>query len=151
MLSKLKMCGVVCILCVLFLISILMFARKNIFEAFSTSSDGEMTSFDQFDSSSDSIFLVKFWAPWCGHCRNMESDWNNVYNKYHNTTVNNRNIKVYQIQDENPLAKQFSQKYNYTVKGFPTILKIRFVNQVPKIQSYEGSRTFEALSSFIEN
>lgn len=151
MLSYFKLCGIVCVICIIFFISIILFAKKNIFEKFSNSSDGEMTSFDQFDSSSNSTFYVKFWAPWCGYCQKMESDWNKLYEKYHNKTIKNSNVKIFQIQDENHLAKQFSQKYNFTIKGFPTILKMQFSDNVPKIESYEGTRTFEAMSSYIEN
>tara|TARA_Y100000389_G_scaffold13037_2_gene11662 strand:- start:7848 stop:8180 length:333 start_codon:yes stop_codon:yes gene_type:complete len=106
--------------------------------------ENEMTSLDQLRDESN-VYYIKFWADYCGWCTKMEGDWNQLKDKYHDTIVNGKRVKIYQISHENPLAKMFPQKYNYSIEGFPTILKL----SGEKIESYERSRNFESLSAYV--
>lgn len=85
--------------------------------------------------------LVLYYSPKCGHCRDFmegsDSVWNQLIEKYKDS------IKISEIDcDENP---QMNTENNIT--KFPTI-KL-FNGNV--IKEYEGNRSMNDLSSFIES
>lgn len=92
---------------------------------------------DQFVANEEIVF-VKFYAPWCGHCKKMAPDYKEL-GQEHN--VEGSKIKIAKI--DSTVHKEFSTKHK--VEGFPT-LKL-FINGEPI--DYSGERTKEAISTFI--
>jgi protein disulfide-isomerase A6 len=41
--------------------------------------------FDETVLGSKDIWLVEFYAPWCGHCKKLEPEWNEAANKLKGT------------------------------------------------------------------
>jgi len=85
-----------------------------------------------------SPFLVEFYAPWCGHCKSLEPEYEKAA-----TALKAQGISIGKVDatQEEELASKSG------VQGFPT-LKV-FKNGV-YIQDYKGPRTAEGIISFLE-
>lgn len=94
---------------------------------------------DKFIAEEEFVF-VKFYAPWCGHCKKMAPDYKELGAKFN---VEGSKIKIAKV--DSTVHKEFSGKFG--IEGFPT-LKL-FVNGEPI--DYSGERTKEAISTFIAN
>ena len=80
-------------------------------------------------------WFVKFYAPWCGHCRRLEPTWNELAEKI-GGKVNIAKINV----DESPSTAE-----RFNIKGFPTLIFLRR----GKFYKYTSSdRTLETLERF---
>ncbi|XP_075717220.1 protein disulfide-isomerase A6 isoform X1 [Rhinoderma darwinii] len=82
---------------------------------------------------SDSLWLVEFYAPWCGHCQRLTPDWKKA------ATALKGIVKIGAIDcdQHKTLAGQ------YEIRGFPTI-KVFGANK-NKPEDYQGGRTSEAI------
>lgn len=87
-------------------------------------------NFDKLVTNSDSVWLVEFYAPWCGHCKNLVPE-------YKKAAAALKGIAKVGAVDSDQ-HKSFGSKYGVT--GFPT-LKIFTKN---KHTPYQGQRTAEA-------
>jgi thiol-disulfide isomerase/thioredoxin len=77
-------------------------------------------------SSSKELELVLFYAPWCGHSKNMLGDYDSVMNQYSGGMMNDVKLKISKIDmDVNPNA---AKEYDVEVKGFPTLYTFTSVN-----------------------
>ena len=70
-------------------------------------------NFDGKVKSSDGVWIVEFYAPWCGHCRNLAPE----YQKAAKALKGVANVGAVDCDQESnkPLCGQ------YGVQGFPTI------------------------------
>ncbi|KAG8196511.1 hypothetical protein JTE90_012325 [Oedothorax gibbosus] len=73
------------------------------------------------------VWLVMFYAPWCGHCKNLEPIWNQVAQSLVDTEIRVGKIDCTRFTS---VAQEFS------VGGFPTILFIKGHKTV----EYRGDR-----------
>ena len=81
--------------------------------------------------------VTLYYAPWCGHCKNLMPEWDKV----EQSLLGDSTVKVNKINcDENPKLAQ-----REGVKGYPTIV---LRNRGQKIV-YDGKRTANAILSFI--
>ena len=83
--------------------------------------------------------FVKFYAPWCGHCKTMAPGYSKLASRMKNE-ANGIPIAKVDATVENSLAEQFG------VKGFPT-LKF-FIDGEPV--DYSGAREEEAIYNWIQ-
>ncbi|KAJ0182759.1 hypothetical protein K1T71_002128 [Dendrolimus kikuchii] len=88
------------------------------------------SNFDKLVTNSDEVWIVEFYAPWCGHCKNLVPEYKKAARALKGI------IKVGAIDAD--AHKSYAQKYG--VSGFPTI-KI-FTGS--KHSAYQGSRTADA-------
>lgn len=93
---------------------------------------------ENFINKEEFVF-VKFYAPWCGHCKKMAPDYQELGAKFN---VDGQKVKIAKI--DCTVHKTFSEKYK--IEGFPT-LKL-FVNGEPV--DYQGERTKAAMLDFIQ-
>eukprot|EP00897_Mesotaenium_endlicherianum_P010271 jgi/Mesen1/9272/ME000060S08705 len=82
----------------------------------------------------NNIWMVEFYAPWCGHCQRLKPD----YIKAATSTKGIVRFGAVNCDDHQSVASQ------YGVKGFPT-LKI-FASNKKKPEDYMGGRTSKAMS-----
>ncbi|XP_054618174.1 protein disulfide-isomerase A6 [Dunckerocampus dactyliophorus] len=105
--------------------------------AFYSSSDDviELTpsNFNKEVIQSDSLWLVEFYAPWCGHCQNLTPDWKKA------ATALKGIVKVGAVDAD----QHKSLGGQYGVRGFPTI-KIFGANK-NKPEDYQGGRSSQAI------
>lgn len=96
------------------------------------------SNFSQVKTTSKSLYMVMFYAPWCGHCKNLKP-------KYEQAARNNSNpnIKFARINcDEHK-----SSCGAYQVQGYPT-LKVFLPGG--KVEDYNGGRDEASLLSVAE-
>lgn len=93
-------------------------------------------NFDEMVVKSKDLWIVEFFAPWCGHCKKLAPEWKkaakNLQGKVKLGHVN--------CDDEKSLMSRFK------VQGFPTILVFGADKETPI--TYEGARTASAIESF---
>jgi len=89
------------------------------------------------DSAKD--VLVEFYAPWCGHCKQLTPIWDKLGEKYleHETIV---------IAKMDSTANELE---DIKVQGFPTI-KL-FQKETNKVIDYNGERTLDGFVKFLES
>ncbi|XP_038134619.1 protein disulfide-isomerase A6 [Cyprinodon tularosa] len=91
------------------------------------------SNFNREVIQSDSLWLVEFYAPWCGHCQNLAPDWKKA------ATALKGIIKVGAVDAD----QHKSLGGQYGVRGFPTI-KIFGANK-NKPEEYQGGRSSQAI------
>ncbi|XP_058801086.1 protein disulfide-isomerase A6 homolog [Phymastichus coffea] len=90
-------------------------------------------NFDKKVIDSDSIWIVEFYAPWCGHCQSLKPEYEKA------ATALKGIVKVGAVNADN--HKSLGSQYG--VNGFPTI-KI-FGADKNKPEDYNGARTASGL------
>ncbi|KAL2105853.1 hypothetical protein VUR80DRAFT_7640 [Thermomyces stellatus] len=95
-------------------------------------------NFDKVVHESGKPTLVEFFAPWCGHCKNLAPVYEELGLAFENSGVQ---IAKVDADAERELGKR------YGVQGFPT-LKF-FDGKSDEPEDYKGGRDLESLSDFI--
>lgn len=75
------------------------------------------------------MWLVEFYAPWCGHCKNLEPEWNRAANELKGK------VKLGKV--DATVHQKLAGKYG--VRGYPTI-KIFGPGKKGKAEEYDGPR-----------
>jgi len=90
----------------------------------------------------DKHVLVKFYAPWCGHCQRLAPIYEEVAAAYEK---DNDKIIIAELNadEEKDIAKK------YDIKGYPTIKLFTTKTKTPI--DYNNDRTLEAFVDFIEH
>ncbi|CAG9796931.1 unnamed protein product [Diatraea saccharalis] len=115
------------------LLGILLFCAVGSYGLYDSSSDVvELTpsNFDKLVINSDEVWIIEFFAPWCGHCKNLVPEYKKAARALKGI------VKVGAVNaDEH---KSLSQKYGVT--GFPTIKIFTGSKNTP----YQGQRNAES-------
>jgi thiol-disulfide isomerase/thioredoxin len=82
-------------------------------------------------------WFVKFYAPWCGHCRAMAGTWAELAVEVEGTGVIIADVDA----TANPIT---TDRFRGLVKGFPTLLLFRDRG----VFKYTGTRDLESLRAF---
>jgi len=94
---------------------------------------------DNFDDNvfnSKDMWLIEFYAPWCGHCKNLEPEWNIA------ATELKGKVKVAKVDAtvNQKLGSRFQVKGYPTIKIFPPGDK-----SDSKAEAYEGGRSSDVI------
>ncbi|XP_037114779.1 protein disulfide-isomerase A2 [Syngnathus acus] len=83
--------------------------------------------------------FVKFYAPWCGHCKELVPIWDQLGEKY----AEHEDIVIAKIDSTANELEAF------TISGFPTLKYFPAGGKEPV--EYSGKRDLETLSKFLDN
>uniref|UniRef100_A0A673YWX7 Protein disulfide-isomerase A6 n=1 Tax=Salmo trutta TaxID=8032 RepID=A0A673YWX7_SALTR len=89
-------------------------------------------NFDRLVLDSGEVWLVEFFAPWCGHCKSLEPEWAAAASAVKEQTKDKVHLGAVDATVHQGLASR------YGVRGFPTI-KIFKKGEEP--EDYQGGRT----------
>ncbi|EED89008.1 predicted protein [Thalassiosira pseudonana CCMP1335] len=90
------------------------------------------------ETSGKTVFL-KFFAPWCGHCKKLKPDWDKLMEEFAGSSTQ-LIADVDCTADGKPLCDDNG------VKGYPTLKW----GDPSDLQDYQGARTFDDLKKFAE-
>ncbi|XP_060658294.1 protein disulfide-isomerase A6 homolog [Drosophila sulfurigaster albostrigata] len=127
-------------------------AKKKVNAAFGGGSGGGSSSgskgdvieltednFDKLVLNSDDIWLVEFFAPWCGHCKNLEPEWAKAAKELKGK------VKLGALD---ATAHQ-GKAAEYNVRGYPTIKFFAAGSKrASDAQEYDGGRTASDIISW---
>ena len=90
----------------------------------------------------ESNVLVEFYAPWCGHCKNLAPEWKIAGETF--TESDDIVIAAFDATTDNALASKFD------VKGYPTIKYFPKGNKdMP--EEYQGGRQAEGIVKWVND
>ena len=102
--------------------------------------EGIMLTPDNFDdqTAGKSVF-IKFFAPWCGHCKKLAPDWDKLTNEFSADAT-----KLVAEVDCTAAGKPLCDAHG--VKGFPTL---KF-GDPSDLEDYQSGRDYDSLKKHIE-
>ena len=112
-------------------------------EGFQNSVPLEVTKDSQLKSEPGTLKIVKFYAPWCGHCQTIAPEWRK-FESNHLKVIKNINVHVLSVNCDSHKDIAKSQR----VMGFPTIKAILPNGQT---HEYQGDRNSAGLEKFMNN
>jgi len=96
-------------------------------------------NFDAVALNTEKDVLVEFYAPWCGHCKQLAPTWDKLGEKY-------KDSETVVIAKMDSTANELEE---VKVQGFPTIKLFKKGDN--KVIDYNGERTLDGLVKFIES
>ncbi|KAK1288391.1 Protein disulfide-isomerase [Acorus calamus] len=134
-------------------ISILLFLALSSISSFAVADDAaevpvehvltlEASNFD--DALAKHPFIVvEFYAPWCGHCKNLAPEYEKAASAL---STHDPPVVLAKVDANDDVNKELATKYE--VRGFPT-LKI-FRNGGKSIQDYKGPRDADGIVEYLK-
>jgi protein disulfide-isomerase A6 len=96
---------------------------------------------DNFDSElGGKNGIVKFFAPWCGHCKSMKPDWDRLGDEY----AGSSSVLIGDVDctaDGQALCEKFE------VQGYPSVKYFKDGN--PTGEDYKNARDYDSLKEFV--
>merc|ERR1711974_216894 len=95
-------------------------------------------NFHEVAMNAEKDVLVEFYAPWCGHCKQLVPIWDKLGEKY----ADHKSIVIAKIDST------ANELEDIKVQGFPTIKLIKKGSN--EIVDYNGERTLDGFVKFLE-
>lgn len=100
----------------------------------------ELTPDTWDDAVAGKTVFIKFFAPWCGHCKKMKPAWDKLIKEYKDSTT-----ALIADVDCTAAGKPLCDANG--VQGFPTIK----YGDPSALEKYEGGRDYDSLKTFADN
>jgi len=100
----------------------------------------ELTPKNYNKKTSGKTAFIKFFAPWCGHCKKMAPDWEKLMKKY------KKNDKIV-VGEVDCVGKGKDLCDQNQVQGYPTLK----YGDPDNLELYEGGRDAKTLNDFADN
>uniref|UniRef100_A0A7S0WRY0 Thioredoxin domain-containing protein n=1 Tax=Pyramimonas obovata TaxID=1411642 RepID=A0A7S0WRY0_9CHLO len=97
-------------------------------------------TFDEVVLGSGKNSLVKFYAPWCGHCKRMAPDWEKLGEEFEGSS----SVVIGNVDCTADSNTEMCEKFG--VRGYPTVKY--FEGGDAEGQPYEGGRDYDSLLEF---
>jgi len=99
------------------------------------------SNFDELLMKSEDLWIVEFYAPWCGHCKRLEPEWNQA------ATELKGEVKIAKVD----ATKEFNLAGRFGVNAYP---QIKLFPSGPKsdsnIEDYNGARDASSIVSWAQ-
>jgi thiol-disulfide isomerase/thioredoxin len=142
--DKMMVCGVVVVLILVGLYFLV--TNNNLLEGFDSAPMELNHITSRPNPGSNDVVLMLFYVEWCPHCVSAKPEWAKLVEAKNGSQVNGKNVTVAACNCEGSEVEQETARDN-NVQGYPTIKCIKNGETV----DYEGARTFDALSSWVES
>ncbi|KAG2385629.1 hypothetical protein C9374_003444 [Naegleria lovaniensis] len=96
-------------------------------------------------SNNHRVYFVKFFAPWCGHCKRLAPVWSELAKELEDSSIphyNNVQLAKINCDEHSDVCRRFS------IRGYPT-LKV-YANGKP-ITEYYGQRSIPKIKGFLDD
>ncbi|KAK3281720.1 hypothetical protein CYMTET_10510 [Cymbomonas tetramitiformis] len=124
--------------------SIILFAALSAFSAVCQAEHANVAALSDSDYQSSiedgKVYFVKFFAPWCGHCKRLAPTWEQLGS----ALSGNADIVVAKV--DCTVSKDICSKAG--VRGYPTL---KLFHKGAEQQAYKGARDLAALKKFAED
>lgn len=87
-----------------------------------------------------SVYFIKFFAPWCGHCKRLAPTWGELADSYDG----NESVKIASVD----CTVHRDVCSTADIKGYPT-LKVYHSGEAWK-ESYRGARDLDSLKAYVD-
>jgi len=95
------------------------------------------------DTVAKGVSFVKFYAPWCGHCKRLAPTWVQLADKFASTD----GVTIAKVDCTSGDNKNKDLCNAQGVNGFPTL---NIYKDGEKVEEFNGKRTLEDLVAFVE-
>uniref|UniRef100_A0AAV1U5J3 Thioredoxin domain-containing protein n=1 Tax=Peronospora matthiolae TaxID=2874970 RepID=A0AAV1U5J3_9STRA len=97
-------------------------------------------SFERQVLGSNSPWLIKFYAPWCGHCKRLAPTWNKL-----SRTLQENGSQTHVAKVDCTVHRRVCSRFG--VHGYPSLVYIR----EGQVYRYKGGRSLPAFLDFVES
>jgi protein disulfide-isomerase A6 len=98
-----------------------------------------LTEANYDEATAGKLAFIKFYAPWCGHCKAMAPAWSKLTADFED----NENVVVAEV--DCTVERELCEEHG--IQGFPTIKQGNPI----LLEDYQGSRSYQALKAFADD
>lgn len=108
-----------------------------------SATDLTQSTFDDNVFKENRPAFIKFYAPWCGHCKKLAPDWDTLTSEY----ADSDKVFIGSVDCTSDEGKPVCNKYN--VKGYPSLQYFQPPSTTGEI--YKQKRSLDELRSFVKS
>ncbi|OMH84084.1 Protein disulfide-isomerase like 2-1 [Zancudomyces culisetae] len=99
-------------------------------------------NFDKVVGSANKGAMVKFFAPWCPHCKDMAADYSKLASSF--KEPNQKGVVIAEVD----CTQQESLCTKYKIQGYPTVMWFKNGNTASPLE-YNDLNEFEQLKTYV--